>query len=143
MIGERQKLINIADQPELGWSIHVVAEYMYNAEELADDFEDEERLEKWRRQSSLQKEKLRSRRKSVLSQLPSSRCMLCVQSSYWNHTCSFVGHADRLPGPEATRNDSLESRRNSKDCSFMFFVLSTLYFIVFALCCICSLHYQH
>ena len=52
MIGERQKLIRtcIADKPELGWSIHVVAEY--NAEELADDFEDEERLEKWRKQSS-------------------------------------------------------------------------------------------
>ena len=42
IIGERQKLIKIADRSELGWG--VVAEYM--ADELADDSDDEKRIEK-------------------------------------------------------------------------------------------------
>ena len=42
LIAERQKLIRIADRSELGWSVVVE----YTADELADDSEDEKRLEK-------------------------------------------------------------------------------------------------
>ena len=99
MTAEWQKLIRIADRPELGWS--VVAEY--NGEDLADDSEDEKRLEK--AEQSTERKATKRKKKCRTSCRPPGHT-LCVQSSYWNH--SFVRHADGLlPGPEATRNDSL------------------------------------
>ena len=87
MIAERQKLIRIAERSELGWS--VVAEY--NADELADDSKDEKRLEK---------AELSSERKVAKQKIKRVEPAAVKRGS-------FVGHAHGLPGPEATRNDSL------------------------------------
>ena len=58
MIAERQKLIRIADRSELGWS--VVTEY--TADELAEDSDDEKRLEKAERSAERKVAKRKKKR---------------------------------------------------------------------------------
>ena len=66
LIGERQKLIKIADRSELGWG--VVAEYTAN--KLADDSDDEKRIEKAERAVE---RKAAKRKKARMAPLPMKR----------------------------------------------------------------------
>ena len=66
LLGERQKLIKIADRSELGWG--VVAEY--TADELADDSDDEKRLEKAERAAE---RKAARRKRAKATTLPGKR----------------------------------------------------------------------
>ena len=104
LLAERQKLIRIADRSELGWS--VVSEY--TADELADNSDDEKRLEKAER-SAERKLAKRKKKRAEPAQVKQNARFLPAQAATPAGTTPFqfpprrppatVSQPFRVPGP--------------------------------------------
>ena len=88
LLSERQKLIKIADRSPNGWN--VVAEY--TADELADDSDDEKRLEKAEKAAG-RKARLKRRRKQPPMQKGAAERILCYPTAQG----AYGGYALPLP----------------------------------------------